>query len=199
MIARAPFGGPAGSAQPFPWATLALALAALAAWCVPGATAALELDRALVGHEAWRLVGGHLTHFTVEHLVWDLVVLIGLGGFCEWRWPWRTRAALALAGPVLGLAFLVGCPGLATYRGLSGLDSVLMLLLAAGLFREGALGPRTRWLPLVAGLAFLAKVTLEAVTGATAFVDARGVFEPVPLIHLAGGLLGLASGLFGRA
>ncbi len=177
-----------------PVATLLLAAAALVASAWPGAAELLELDRELVAAEPWRLVTGHLVHFSGAHLAWDLVALVGLGWACERRWPLRTAVVLLLALPIVPFLFLGLVPELDTYRGLSGLDSTLFVLLAVGLYREGVQA-RARALPLVVGLAFLAKVGFEALTGSAVFVDAAGLFEPVPMAHLVGGVLGLLVGV----
>ena len=188
-----PWGG-------LPVATFVLAAAALAAAAWPGAAELLELDRARVAAEPWRLVTGHLVHFSAAHLGWDLVVLLALGWVCERRWPLRTTLVLLLAIPIVPVLFLGLVPELETYRGLSGLDSTLFVLLAVGLWREGA-SKAARALPAAVGLGFLAKVGFEAVTGQALFVDAAGLFEPVPLAHLVGGVLGLLVGALpsGRA
>ena len=77
---------------------------------------------------------------------------------------------------------------------------ILLVLLAVGLWREGA-STAARALPAAVGLGFLAKVGFEAVTGQALFVEAAGLFEPVPLAHLVGGVLGLLVGALpsGRA
>lgn len=166
---------------------------------MPGAPEAVELARGELGRAPWRLVGGHVAHFTREHLVWDLVVLLALGWTCETRWPRRTRALLLGAPLLLSATFLAAHPALANYRGLSGLGSALVLLLATQLHVEGALrrtGPGGRWLaalPLATAVLFLAKAAFEAATGSAVFIE--GGFVPVPAVHLAGGALGVLAGL----
>lgn len=172
-----------------------LAGLAVVAALVPGAAEALELDRDLVAAQPWRIVGGHLVHFSIQHLVWDLVVLVGLGLACERRWPGRTLLALGLAVPVISFLFLGCAPHLDTYRGLSGLGSTLLVLLAVGLHREGVFrSVWTRHLPLLSALGFLAKVAFELGQGSAVFVQQADLFEPVPLAHLVGGTIGLLLG-----
>lgn len=185
-----------GAKARLPWLTAALALAALALHAAPGLAGVLELDARLGLHEPWRLAAAHLLHFTGAHLAWDVGVLVGLGCIVERRWPARTRALVPLAMLAISAAFLAWPGGLATYRGLSGVDSALLLLLAGRMHSERALAGVARALPLATAAVFLAKVAHEALTGATWFVDPSGAFVPVPLAHLVGGALGLGFGLW---
>jgi rhomboid family GlyGly-CTERM serine protease len=174
-------------------------LGALAAWIAlrPGLAEAAQLDRALVASEPWRILTGHLSHFSASHLAYDLAVLIALGWACESRWPRRTRAALCLGLPVCSAAVLFGAPAIDLYRGLSGADSILLVLLAARLHVERAFRSAwTRHLPALVGILFLCKVGYELRTDAALFAGAAGRFVPVPLAHLAGGAVGLLAALW---
>lgn len=170
---------------------LLLALPALPAFALGSW---LELDRAAVARgEAWRLLTGHWTHWTLEHLLWDSLAFLVLATLCETRIPRRLFLA-TVAGSALavsaGVWFL---PEIERYRGLSGIDSALFVLLAASLVRE------TRS-PL-AGLAlaaFLGRSAWEVATGSPLFVEADG-FVPVPLAHLIGGAWGMIAGMVGTA
>lgn len=178
-----------------PAAVLALGAAALAVALVPRAAEALQLDRALVAREPWRILTSHLTHFSVGHLAYDLAVFLSLGLVCESRWPRRTRASLGAALLACSAAMLAGAPELDTYRGLSGLGSALFMQLAARLHVEGAF--RSTWartLPALAVACFLAKLAYEVQSGSAYFVRDAGLFVPVPSAHLAGGMLGLVAG-----
>ncbi len=112
-----------------------------------------ELDWGLLASEPWRLVTGHLVHWSTEHLVWDLAVFLGLGVACELRSRRRTALALALAVVGIGWGARLWTPGLDVYRGLSGLDAALFTLLAARCLRgpsrairlAGAPGRIPRW------------------------------------------------------
>ena len=146
------------------------------------------------GSEPWRILTSHFAHFSAQHLTYDLIVFIGLGLACELRWPRRTRWTLAIAACTIPLAFLATTEHLDTYRGLSGLGSALLVLLAARLHEERTFTtPFTRFIPLATCLGFLAKVTFELLTGQTVFLDESALFEPVPIAHLVGGLIGLAA------
>ncbi len=179
--------------------TLALAVTAVAVFLWPGAQPWLQVDRAAVaGGELWRLVTGHFTHWSLDQLLWDTAVLVALGAVCERRDRRRYLLALGLAAVAIPAAVAVWAPGVSTYRGLSGLDSALFVLLAVGLMREGRGEERRRWV-LVTGLAlagFAAKVLYEQVSGDTVFVDGVAGVVVVPLAHVAGGLAGLGAALW---
>ena len=176
------------------WTAL-LTLPAIAAYLSPALTGWLQLDRErLLAGELWRLVSGHWTHWTTDHLLWDLVVFGLLLSLGLKRSPRRTLLLLLVAAPAISLAVLLLQPELGLYRGLSGLDAALFVLVGLLQLRR-AVAYGDRRLTLLVGvllLSFVAKVTFEYVTGGTLFVDSSGAgFVPVPLAHLVGGLCGI--------
>lgn len=180
------------AASPVPLASLLLFFPALLAFEAGGR---LELDRAAVARgEVWRLLTGHWTHWTVDHFLWDSLTFLLLAVLCEARISRRSLLA-TIGGSALAVSAGVwlGLPEIARYRGLSGVDSALFMLLAVTILRE------TR--SLLAGVAvaaFLAKAAWEVSTGSTLFTEAAGSFVPVPLAHLIGGAWGLILGISGR-
>jgi hypothetical protein len=63
--------------------TIAIALAAIAVAAL-NVNEALQFDRtSLAAGEVWRLATEHVTHWNAEHLQWDLLMFIVLGGACE--------------------------------------------------------------------------------------------------------------------
>jgi rhomboid family GlyGly-CTERM serine protease len=152
----------------------------------------LELDRAAVARgEVWRLLTCHWTHWTPDHLLWDSLAFLVLAFLCEAR-VGRGRLLAAVAGSALAVSAAVWfLPEIETYRGLSGIDSALFVLLAVSLMRE-------RPLAGLALAAFLGKSAWEVATGSTLFVDAAS-FVPVPLAHLVGGAWGMIVGIVGIA
>ncbi len=180
-----------------PWASLLIAAGALLIHALPGLAGRLEYDRpAIAGGEPWRLVTGHLTHWSGEHLAWDLLVFLVAGALWEQRVGWRRLASGVLASSLaISFAVWVLGPGMVVYRGLSGVDNALLVALAAGTFGAARASGRRAlaWATAVASGAILCKVGYELATGATVFVDpAAGAFEPVPLAHVVGGVCGLA-------
>jgi rhomboid family GlyGly-CTERM serine protease len=161
-----------------------------------GWTEALELSRtALARGELWRLFTGHLTHFTADHLQWDLVVFVALGSLVE------LRNRRHFVGCVVGSALLISLgvwwlqPQFNNYRGLSGVDSALFGYLAVDIFKL-ARAEGKRWSAAVACIAmalFTAKIFFELGTGQTLFVENTADFSPVPLAHLIGAIVGGAA------
>lgn len=184
------------SRHPLPILTLLIACAALGIHVIPGAAAALQLDRAAVGDgEFWRILTCHLTHVDVSHLVWNVVVFVALGWRLERRDPGRFRFVLGVAILAIPPAIILLLPDLDLYRGLSGLDSALFAMLAVDLIRSGLKRrrPGAVVLPALLVLAFIAKIAWEAHAGTTVFVDSgAAALIPVPLAHLVGAAAGMA-------
>jgi rhomboid family GlyGly-CTERM serine protease len=190
--------GRRGAARP--WASLLLALPAVLLYLTPELTAWATFDRtAISGGELWRVITGHWTHWSGEHLGWDLLVFAVVGGALELRGRRRVfllctvLSALLISGAVWVLR-----PEMVEYRGLSGIDCALVTLVAVDLLRQSL--QERRWglsLALTGLLAgYLGKVTFELATGQTLFVaSGQGLFVPVPLAHVLGGAVGIALGL----
>lgn len=155
-----------------------------------GPAAWLELDREAVARgEVWRLLTGHWAHWTADHFLWDSLAFLILAVLCETRIS-RARLVATVLGSALAVSagVWIALPEIDRYRGLSGIDSALFVLLAASL--------RTP-LGRLALVAFLGKSAWEVWTGSTLFTAADG-FVPVPLAHLIGGAWGLYFGIAGR-
>jgi rhomboid family GlyGly-CTERM serine protease len=178
----------------FPWVIVAVVATCAAASALPGGGALLEYDRARVaGGEAWRLLTGQMVHWTGRMALADLAVLLGLGLWLETTGRRRTLLlALALGAAItaLGVQFLQ--PGLAVYRGSSGLAAALFVLSALEAMRPPA--GRAFRLAACALLLFTAKVAWETAGGTPLFAgDLPAGVAPTPLVHLLGGLAGLAA------
>jgi rhomboid family GlyGly-CTERM serine protease len=177
-----------------PGVSLLLALPALVIYSMPSLAARLELDwRAIGGGEVWRLVTGHWTHVSLDHLLWDLAAFVVLATACELRDACGRRrmlAAVGLAAVAIPAALWIALPELTRYRGLSGIDSALFVLLAVTFLKEELAAGRRGWAWLggLALVAFGAKLGYEVITAAALFTEASGGAVPVPLAHLVGGL-----------
>ena len=167
-------------------------LPTLAIYAWPTLTHWLQFDRTRIADgEVWRVVTSHWTHFSAEHLLWDLTAF-GLLLFLSWREsPPRTLATVVTSSVLIPVAVWVALPEMSFYRGLSGLASALFVFLALSLARrERAHGNRLiSALAVLALVGFLAKSVFELVTGATLFVD-TSEFVPVPLAHVIGAACG---------
>jgi rhomboid family GlyGly-CTERM serine protease len=154
----------------------------------------LQFDRqAILDGQFWRLITGNLVHWSREHFWLDVGVFLIVGLMYErqlsWRYPWV----------LLGSALAVGCgvmllaPELATYRGLSGVDSgqfAAVLCIEVMLART----ERRRWLWLApAALIFTVKILHECTSGQMFFgTESLGdIGVPTPVAHAAGALAAL--------
>ena len=190
--------GRRGAARP--WASLLLALSAVLLYLTPELTAWATFDRtAIAAGQLWRLITGHWTHWSGEHLGWDLLVFAVVGGSLELR---GRRGVFLICTVVSALLISGGVwvlrPGMVEYRGLSGIDCALVTLAAVDLLRQ-SIRDRRRGLSLALTVllgGYLSKVVFELATGQTLFVaTGQGLFVPVPLAHALGGALGIALGL----
>ncbi len=178
----------------FPAITASLSALALALWLIPGANEVLQLERtAIAAGEFWRLVTGHLTHWTADHLGWDLAAFVLLGTLVERRSRRLLVAALATSALAISVGVMIFRPDLATYRGLSGIDSALFAAAVATQVLDGisVRSPSQVLIAIAAGIAFVAKLSFEITAAAPLFVAASAAFVPVPLAHLIGGVVGL--------
>lgn len=168
-----------------------LSAAAVLVHLLPGVAGRLEYDRAAVLRgELWRLLTGHWTHLSADHLALDVVAFAALGAALAWRGRrifWRTVLGSAAA---ISLSLLLLGPQWSSYRGLSGIDSALFTALATLLWLGG--GRSERPLGAVALALFAAKIACESITGVALFTPTVQGHDVVPLAHLAGAAVGLA-------
>jgi len=183
-------GFPAG----YPLVTMGLGIVALVLFCGGDAFSFLQYDRVAIGAgELWRVITGHWLHWSFDHFLWCTITFLAIGSICENLSRKGYITTLVLASLVIPLVCWLAAPGLACYRGLSGLASAIFMFGAVAMARDAWMVRDWRGIlfPAVAGLAFAGKVLFEFVTGSLLFVDSTGVFAPVPLAHLAGGGTGL--------
>ena len=89
-----------------PWCTWGLASVAVAVFFTPSATGWLAYEKDAVGlGEVWRFATGHLTHWSFEHLFWDVLAFIVPGMIVESRSHMRLiigilGSAAAISGEV---------------------------------------------------------------------------------------------------
>jgi rhomboid family GlyGly-CTERM serine protease len=182
---------------------LAILGMAVVASATPLAAEAWEYNRESILHGEWsRLLTGHLTHWNFDHLFWDAATFLLLGIACVWRSLGRTVTTLLGAAVAISASLLLFQPEMATYRGLSGLDSALFTLLAAMIWQESRRDGRWKLgaVAIAAGAGFLAKAAYESATGTTLFVDSSAAgFIPLASAHLIGGAVGAIVGLGGRS
>ena len=166
-----------------PVTTLLLVGSAVAVHVIPGAAAALIFDRAAIaGGEWWRMVTGNWVHLSMSHLVYDALAVLIAGCLLERDGAPLRSIVLASAGAV-GLAVLLGLPGIARFGGLSGVVYALVAYLAlSGLRERGA----WRFLCLTTLLVIAAKLCFELSTGRFLLVPTDDEIIAVPLVHAVG-------------
>ena len=88
-----------------PWASLLLALSAVVLYLTPELASWATFDRtAIASGQLWRLITGHWTHWSAEHLGWDLLVFAVVGGALELR----GRRGVFLIGTALSALLISG-------------------------------------------------------------------------------------------
>lgn len=181
--------------QQLPVVAAALAAMALLAGLSPSVTSLLEYDRqAVAAGEHFRLVTGHLVHWSYDHLLWDVVMFAALAAFLERTSRRLLVATLAVSTAAISLALWMFAPEVNVYRGLSGIDSALFATALGVVFFESLRAKHrvSLWVVGALGGGFIAKVAFEAVTGTTLFVDSSAsAFVPLPLVHAVGAAAGL--------
>jgi rhomboid family GlyGly-CTERM serine protease len=176
-----------------PWLTVTLAaISGLLLYC--GAHQAfVQYNRsAILTGEAWRIFTCHLTHWSASHFGWSAGTFVLLASVSEWQSRRRFVACCLVAGGLIPASLALCLPELQLYRGLSGLDSALFVMLAVHLLGQFK---RTTALSaiIIAGLlcSFIAKLAFELCTSRAFFVSSNGEsFAPVPLAHAVGGAVG---------
>ncbi len=167
---------------------LVLPAAAILAW--PSLACELEYNRSAIANgELWRIATCQWTHWSLNHFLWDALVFLSLGTLCE-RYSRRGFAVCIVASAVLiPLAVWLWLPGMLQFRGLSGIDSALFVLLTVQL--AGTKGRSMAAVAICLLGAFVLKTYFEIAFNDTIFVDSHGAFVPVPLAHAVGGAVGL--------
>jgi rhomboid family GlyGly-CTERM serine protease len=176
-----------------PSTSLLIVLAAALVQLSPELASLLQYDRAALAEgQWWRIATCHLTHWSLDHLFWDAAALLFLGACCELANRSAMLRCVAVAALAIPLAIAWLMPELRYYRGLSGLDSALFVLLAGNLLRDTLAARRRDGVAIACALllAFAAKTAFECLTGQTLFVDSSSAtMTPIPLAHVIGGLL----------
>jgi|GEM_PF-880375 len=179
-----------------PLLTLTVAACTLLVQALPSWVDLLEYRRtAVTGGELYRLLGGHLTHWSWKHLGYDLAAFLILGVAVERRS--RLRWGLCVVGTALASSSLLWVlrPEIAAYRGLSAIDSALFAAFAVELAAEAwrSRGSDTSPVSRLAALALpgllVAKMLYETVTGTALFAHVGGI-TVLPELHLLGALVG---------
>jgi rhomboid family GlyGly-CTERM serine protease len=172
-------------------------VAAVVVQSVAGLAEALQWQRS--AGAGLSCLTSHLSHWSWNHLAWDLFAFGLLSLLCLRLMPSRYAFCLLVAAVLIPLEIQINQPLLQSYRGLSGIDCALFGLVVAALWRQSS-GDRKRGaaqaLAVLGGCSFLAKTMYELTTGRTVFVEpGQEPFVPVISAHLVGFLSGMVVGL----
>lgn len=165
--------------------TLLLCGAGLVVFFAPALQTALIYDRTAISHgEVWRLVTGHLVHYSPSHVVYDVLALLVAGSIIEVRRYPHFAIFCAAAALLIGALLFLALPEMQHYAGLSGLATGALVYLCLHALDEASPWRRV----CLAILAVLAvKLALEIVFGQSlTTLAAETRFVPVPLSHGAG-------------
>lgn len=161
----------------------------------------LQYDReAIACGQLWLIITGHLSHWSLDNLLWDLLVFVILGGIAERLSRLGFTLCLLISSLLISTVLWFGQQDIDCYRGLSGLDSALFSFIALLMVKEriGHRDYRSAAFILLASVAFLLKIVYEAFTLQTVFSSSAGLFTPVPLAHMTGGVVGIGVALLFR-
>ena len=175
-----------------------MACFALVALCWPALSTELEWRRSFwQTSEWWRVLCGHLVHYDLQHFLIDTITLLLLGSVCERIDAHRARWTIAISALSISFCLLFFAPGVAVYRGLSGIDAALFALLCVEFWHRPRKPGKPEWSRMLAAIPFLlllAKITFELLSGSALFATSDA-FMPVPMAHLVGALTGWLIGM----
>jgi rhomboid family GlyGly-CTERM serine protease len=152
---------------------------------------------ALDDGEFWRIVSCHWVHLNTDHLLWSAMTFLVLGSLCEMMDRKKYLISIGVPVVMIPIAIWFAMPDLNNYGGLSGLDCSLYALLGVMFIKREWRIRNWIWViiyTILLGL-LLAKIVYETAAGLTIFVDNTHTnMTVVPLSHLVGGLVGIATG-----
>jgi rhomboid family GlyGly-CTERM serine protease len=169
-----------------PVITCSLILAAAVASLSPLLANWLLWDRAAIADgQWWRLLTGHLVHFTHRHLWCDVLAVGATGWFIEGRIQKSLAFVVLSAALAIDIAIAFLCPAVRYYGGLSGIAFAMCGYMALLCIHQRG-GARWIGFTLVALLA--GKIGLEFVTGHGLLLSEGSVV--LPAVHAAGAITG---------
>ncbi|HEX4795052.1 MAG TPA: rhombosortase [Humisphaera sp.] len=174
--------------------TLGIAAGAAALMLCEPAAGWLQYDRSLVLRgQIWRIATCHLTHWSNVHALWSGLAFVALAGMCEVRSRLLTATTICISSVAIGGAMLLFLPKVEVFRGLSGIDSALLGLLAVMILRSRT-SASAKWLALAAIVLFALKVSGEMLGLRSVFLGKESEVIPLPAAHLIGFVTGLCVG-----
>jgi len=174
----------------FPVLTLLLVTGSLLIFLLPGVSDYFlyKRDQILTG-ELWRLVTGAGVHFSWSHLGYNIAIMLIAGWLLE-RENRANFVWLVLTTSIIsGLYFLLFCPEMKVYGGLSAVVSaVVVYLCLVNIIKI----PEAKWLWITILIMFTAKVIYEGVMQQTFFVSYSSLnIRVVPSAHIVGAIVAI--------
>ena len=168
--------------------SLGLTIAAATVFLTPMLTELFVYDRsAIMAGAFWRILTGHLVHFSREHLLGNCAALLLTELFLALAGATIPRRFWAITPPAVGFSLLLFQPDLPMYGGLSGIACGLIILLACHWLRGSSIEQGVA-LGLLVGIG--TKILLESHTCQPLLAGDTAPFVPVPLAHIAGAACG---------
>lgn len=200
-------------AHRLPWLSLLASVIGLLASELPAQHFLAFTAAGMQKGELWRLWTGHFVHYGSAHLWGDWLAFVVWAALVESESRRALVVTLSIGAPLLLLALAHACPALGEYRGLSGIDTALVieLILLRGFARREPAGGRGvgPWLTRLLGrhvlrivgafsLFFSAlKLVYEFQAGHAILAHDLGLgVKLLPAAHAFGALIGLGIGLF---
>lgn len=135
----------------------------------------------------------HYLHWSPGHLFWDCLMFATFGLLAERLYRLRIHLTFILTVPLLTLGTFLWIPGIGTYRGLSGFDTILFTFVGLRLMRD-SLRELDRSNAVIAAamlLGLTGKTIYELAIGQPLFAQDLGEgIVPLPEVHLIGAILG---------
>lgn len=163
----------------------------------PAVQSMLEFDRGhIAAGQTWRLLTGNFVHYSWAHLA------ANLGAFAALCWIAEGRSrglswVVALSSPAVGLAVFGLADGVATYRGVSGVDCALLAWILTTMAIQDGRRKAMAWIGVLALVS--AKSVIEALTGQVLLpTSAPAGVAVVGATHVVGLAIGAAAGLAGK-
>jgi len=163
-------------------------LSAVIIYCFPNMTELLEYNRELIFRgEYWRLVTGHFTHCSLDHLFWDTVTFAILSFICCRKSIKLYLLMITVSSLFISIVILIMNSEIMIYRGLSGIDTALFFFAAYSIATKAVKNRDKLWTLIGCTLLILPviKTLYEYFTGNLLFTNSSN-FLPLPGVHLAG-------------
>lgn len=171
----------------FPYFTLLLAASSIIVYMVPALNAGLIFDRqAITSGEGWRLITGHMVHFSGSHLFLNLLIFGLAGWMIETEGYSGFRLLCILTALIISLFIIIFQQSILRYGGLSGIATAAIIFLCLHKVERQIPG-RKIWYALLCIVAL--KTSAEMMQGMPLFAQQGQIrFHTVHSAHFIGGI-----------